>query len=296
MDLKQDPAPVPTPAPHDDWTYYRAAVGGEDAYYYLPKFRRFAAEGAFRPDWNWAAFFFGNFWVLHRKQEILFLTYFVAAAALFYAGLLATGSLEVGLACWALLSFGLFPIYANGLYFLHARRLVEKAKRDLESPAERLDFLRNDGLPPGEKRRLRWPEWAVVAGFIGLLASVACGCGGYADYTLRAKCSEAVLACAQVKAQVDEFAMKNGRLPVNINELDQPPPRNKWVKSMDLRRDATIVTTLQGEKAFEGKILVFRPVLEGGNVNWTCGTPDEKFYKYLPATCRNKLEPDRASN
>ena len=63
---------------------------------------------------------------------------------------------------------------------------------------------------------------------------------------------------------------------------------------MDLLQDATIVATLQGEKEFERKMLLLRPVLEGGRLTWVCGTPDESFYKHVTAECRHKLQPDRA--
>ncbi len=247
-------------------------------------------------NWNGAAFFLGNFWVLHRKQSTLFFVYFVIALSLFVGGV-AGGSFKVGVAFWALLSFVVFPVYADGLYYLHARRLIDKAKQTEQDPAARILLLRNDGLPPGKKHGISWPEWSVVAIAIGTLAGVACGCGGYQDYTLRAKCAEAVLVCWQVKTQVNEFALKNGRLPASFNELEQPPPRSTWVKSLELQQDATIVATLQGTKEFDGKMLVFRPTLDDGEVTWVCGTPEEmSFYKYLPAECRKKLAPDGASS
>jgi hypothetical protein len=132
--------------------------------------------------------------------------------------------------------------------------------------------------------------------FVAIIGFVVYAIHEVDDYHLRANISEAILACSQVKAQVNEFAKKNGRLPVSKAELEQPLSGSQYLKSIDLRHDATLVATLQGEKEFDGKVLLLRPALDRGKVIWVCGAADESLRKYLPASCRNKLPPDRASN
>ena len=230
------------------------------------------------------------FWILHRKQEALFALYLLAAV-----GLLILGGLYGGpggaLIAWGIPSFALFPLYADRLYFAHVRRRVEKAKRAVPDDASRLAHLKNGGLLPGKKRRAGLAESAIVIVIIGLLATVACGCFDYADYTLRAKCSEAILACMELKAQVAEFAVKNGRLPKGLDELEKPvSAASKYVKLLQLRSDASIIASLQGEKEFEGRVIILQPTLEGSKVSWVCGTPDPGFYKHLPPSCRENLK------
>lgn len=285
------PEVVPTPAAAgvDEWDYYRAAVGARGAEYYLSRFRRFQREGAWRPDWNWAAFLFGNLWVLHRKQEALFGIYLVVAAALLIAGGSLGGWPGAALA-WGIPGFAVFPIYANGLYYLYVRRRVRNVSRTTLGHEARIAWLENRGLAAGKRRGARWGACAAVGGGIWLLASVSCGCGG-ANYAVRAKCSEAMLASSALKMQVTEFAIANERLPRSSAELEGPPAavESKYVRSFELRPDATIVLRLHGTKEFEGRSIILRPSLEGTQVTWVCGTPDPAFYRYLPTSCRNEL-------
>ena len=44
-----------------------AAVVGTKSEYYIPRFRRMARNGS-SVSWNWAAFFFGPYWLLYRKM------------------------------------------------------------------------------------------------------------------------------------------------------------------------------------------------------------------------------------
>jgi hypothetical protein len=108
---------------------------------------------------------------------------------------------------------------------------------------------------------------------------------------VRAKCSEALIAASALKAQVTESAIANGRLPRSSAELEPPPAavESKYVRSAELRQDATIVLRLQGVKEFEGRSIILRPSLEGTQVSWVCGTPDPAFFRYLPGSCRNEL-------
>ncbi len=57
-----------------------AAVVGNNAVYYIPRFRRILRTGS--GGWNWAAFLFGPYWLLYRKSYLLG-TLFVAVQTIF---------------------------------------------------------------------------------------------------------------------------------------------------------------------------------------------------------------------
>jgi hypothetical protein len=75
--------------------------------------------------------------------------------------------------------------------------------------------------------------------------------------------------------------------------LGLPPIQSKFVQSLDLLADATIVATIRGVEDAEGQIILVRPILEDGKITWTCGAPDENLWKYLPPMCRHKMEPNK---
>lgn len=52
-----------------------AAVVGNNSIYYLPRFRRLIQTGS--GGWNWAAFLFGPYWLLYRKNYFLGIIYFL---------------------------------------------------------------------------------------------------------------------------------------------------------------------------------------------------------------------------
>ena len=52
-----------------------AAIVGNNAIYYLPRFRQIVQTGS--GGWNWAAFFFAPYWLLYRKNYLLGIFYFV---------------------------------------------------------------------------------------------------------------------------------------------------------------------------------------------------------------------------
>jgi type IV pilus assembly protein PilA len=130
----------------------------------------------------------------------------------------------------------------------------------------------------------------LIVAVIGVVAATnLCACFGGTDYALRAKCAEAIAACAEWKTQVVAFAIKSGRLPADKSELERVPaaPRIKHVRSIELLSDASIVTHLQGGKEFEGRWILMRPSLEGDKVIWACSTTDASLHKYVPAECRH---------
>jgi competence protein ComGC len=150
----------------------------------------------------------------------------------------------------------------------------------------------HDNHAPGKRRGIRLVEALIVVGIIGILSAVTlCACGPPFDYTSRAKCSEAILACAELKTQIAEFAIKNGRLPASLSELNAPAAvKSPHVKSFELRRDASIFLRLQGAKEIDSRAVVLRPSLAETGVSWKCDSPDTALYKHLPAECRTQLE------
>ena len=60
-----------------------AAVVGQNAAYYIPRFRRI--ENGESGGWNWAAFLLAPYWLLYRKQYLLGILYFFCQTAYSFA-------------------------------------------------------------------------------------------------------------------------------------------------------------------------------------------------------------------
>ncbi len=135
-----------------------AAIVGNGADYYIPRFRQISGKGK-NTHWNWAAFFFGPLWLLYRKM-------YSAGALLIFLQLLQSGmsvllynvmsistnnasieeiykAVEIAinnpLYTYYLLSFSLLSVimfviklalglWGNRLYFLHCSSTIRRAR------------------------------------------------------------------------------------------------------------------------------------------------------------------------
>lgn len=86
---------------------------------YLPDFRKFNVDGndKFMLTWNWAAFFFGFWWILYRKLYVWALIAFFLVLVPF----------------WVFLSSIVYGVTANYIYYKHAKKKIIECKKNLPS-------------------------------------------------------------------------------------------------------------------------------------------------------------------
>ena len=101
---------------------YRAAVGPQNAEFYIPKFIRFDEPGASKVSWNWPAFFLSFCWFLYRRMYKSWLIYcWLIPFGLGIVGGISTAFFGRNLSnsFFALATFGytyvVIPIFANSI-------------------------------------------------------------------------------------------------------------------------------------------------------------------------------------
>jgi Tfp pilus assembly major pilin PilA len=286
--------------------YLEAMIGPKNVDYYLRKFKGFASGHGF-VSWNWPAFFVSLIWLLYRKMWAYAAAYFVLPI-IPYLVLLAfaneTFATAGGLVFNVALSFVVFPMFANALYYRAVEKKIKKAKaQGTDRKQQLLALAREGGTSKAAFIFLLVP-------FIGMLAAIAIP--AYQDYTIRAQISEGLTLASVAKTAVVETFLTADQMPADWSQAGLAPdladtsgPYVQSIEIVDGRVDITYGN--QANSIIAGEVLSITPYIEERDENdlyvlWRCGyapipataTHEVTEYqagtleeKYLPSACRH---------
>ena len=291
--IYQAPASDTNVAPDGD--LMAAFVGPRYSEFYQPVFERFDRGGS-SVSWNWPAFFIAAIWLLYRKMWLLTVTYWFLAPLTFaiIAGVVASAQqdpLESVLAfnatyygLYILFGFVVVPLFANRLYYNHAKKKIAKATGRSASPDQAtLDVVRAGGTSGvGVVVAV-----LVVVSLIGVLAAIAIP--AYQDYTIRAQVSEGLTLSNGAKAAVTEYYRESGDFPpTNMAAGLDVPARisGQYVQSVAVDEGWIVVTYgQQAHELLQGRTLYLAPTADDTAITWECGS-EGIAPRHLPAACR----------
>lgn len=262
---------------------------GPNAQYYLERFRQIESGGG--ASWHWPAFFITSGWLLYRKMWFYAFAYIillpVALTIAFTALGLVIGEVPAD-AAFQLVYIGIVfvavPIFANRLYFKHARRRVAKVHAGTgggSASAQALAAAGGTNLGP--------PLLLLIVPLVGIVGAISIP--AYQDYTVRAQVSEGLSLAALHKQAIVQFYDDEGRLPADNAAAGLPAPADiagKYVESISVE-NGEIYIDYGGaaNSVIDGQTLYLLPVQgEGQTLGWNCGS-EGIAARWLPAACRD---------
>jgi len=127
-------------------------------------------------------------------------------------------------------------------------------------------------------------SYMVVAGIVTAIAIPA-----YQDYTIRAKVSEGLIVSAGLKAELTEYYLSNGRFPgeTEASRMSTNVDAGSHVDAVLVEPDTGSIVVVYKEGAIPGGgELYLEPVVEDGQITWSCSGSTTIAHKHLPAVCR----------
>jgi type IV pilus assembly protein PilA len=243
---------------------------------HVRKFARFE-QGGSPLSWNWAACFFTLGWLLYRRIPLAWLYLPVSVPVVLFFALAARANAcetalrepsavgPIALGIYGAVVFLAVPAFADRLHFAFVRRRLARA-----APGDRLDA-------PGA-RRMRGAFAALLTAVLGLGAVV--GSASFADYSVRAKVSEALQVIAPLKTPVAEHWADKGKPPASFAELGVDP--TSPLGTAALGADASLTFTFSWPR-LAGRRVALTTADQGRN--WSCASPDIPG-ACLPRACR----------
>ena len=264
-----------TPA---DEAWLQVAIGPRTAYY-LPRFEKIRRGGGrWVATWNGSAFFFSSAWFAFRGMHG---DSFANLALAIIGALLPSmhsGSTVLFFAAYVVVAFGIVPMYANQLYYLHLKRLAARAASGNEKARERLR-----GPSAGSTVNA-----AITGAFVLLLSAfLLLAPAAYVDYAPRARVAESVATASSMIAPIGEFHSQHKRFPAPHEagrfRIDGGKSGRSFTYDADKRM---IVVTLGPEDwGVQNKRLALFAAEKDGVIDWKCRTVDLDR-RYLPKKCR----------
>ncbi len=259
-------------------------VGPQRAEYYKARFDKLASGGSI--GWHWPAFFFSSAWLLYRKMWLYALLYIIVVPTILSVVTMLVFGAAVGTmiyyTAYVVYGFILMPLFANRLYYGHAKAKIDKISSLNMSEAQVVQELARKG-------GTSWLGFIfVIIPIIGILAAITIP--AYQDYTSRAQVSEGLSLANGAKAAVVEYYNNNQVLPADNEAAGLAAPASingNYTESVEVA-DGDIIVTYGGEATYVigGGTLVLRPDIDAqGTVDWICFSPD-LAPKHLPAACR----------
>ena len=265
-------------------------VGPKEADYYARQFDQIRAGTSIT--WNWPAFFVSSFWLLYRKMWLYAFLYWIVLPVVLTFVSVFVGA-KSGPQAYAatyyslyfLVGFILLPMFANSLYFRHARNKVNKIAAVTDSEQQQAAELARIG---GTSNLLIVVMPFVLVFVIGILAAIAIP--AYQDYTIRAQVAEGLALSAAPRAAVQAHYNDTGAMPAD-NEaagLERPAQiSGHYVSAVEVS-DGTVYV-IYGRQAhdeiYDDEIFLTPSVGADGEIRWHCGS-DTIQPVHLPASCR----------
>ena len=250
------------------------AAGTRNTRYYTNLFNQYeGAEGAWKPSWNWAAFVCSTGWFFFRRMFLFGAINLgvLLAAVLPHAVHLTSGEATIAkgaLLLYAVLAFGVLPVFADWIYYLHLKR---RLARGGSTAPDMISF----GAAAAA---------TTVAGSALIYAGVI---GSSTDYEVRVQVVDALFAVGPLKTAVETVVKQKGALPATAAEL--PPVGSTRlhpnIKLADLAPGGIVRVVFTGFRHIDARSVEIVPTLSEKTVEWRCYNIDMPD-KELPVQCR----------
>jgi type IV pilus assembly protein PilA len=128
-------------------------------------------------------------------------------------------------------------------------------------------------------------ELMIVVAIIGILAAVALP--AYQDYTIRSRVAELILQASAFKTSVSEKVFNDGTLATAGIGLTVATTGKISGGSVADTGTITIQGANTATSVGTAVTIILSPVINGGQVVWSCGAPNTAHHKYVPHSCRH---------
>lgn len=260
---------------------YRAFIGEGRTDYYLKRFAAFDEQGGgFYRSWNWAAFFVGPLWAVFRKMHSVY--WLFGLIAVFGVVMLRFSAahyfLLLGLT-WLVLT-----LYANALYYRHAKRMISRAQAKGLAGQDLLSQLESEGdVDYGNSAAGVLLIAGITVSVVIVLGVISHRAETAAMYGL---VDEGIESANLVKTASAKFASTTGRWPRSNADIGVPLRLASYPRHVDrieVHESGVVMITFSDATgnadckrcaAIENQTITLAPQVQDGVVLWTCASQD----------------------